>query len=72
MRDTSFVLTTIGNGIVAIIETTDEAKRKRGEYTLSKSCVEQNLTSGKFVDVTDRVKGCDGKVFALKEDLTND
>ena len=71
MRDPSFVLTTIGNGIVAIIETYDEASRKRGEYTLSKSCVNRNVTTGKFIDVTSKVKGAEGKVFALKQDLTN-
>ena len=72
MRDRSFVLTTIGNGMVAIVETDDSAKRQRGEYTLSKSCVECNVTSGKFVDITDTAIGAEGKVFALKEDLTND
>ena len=71
MREATFVLTTIGNGMVAIIETTDEAKRKRGEYTLSGSCVKRNLTTGKFVDVTDKAAGAEGKVFVLKEDLTN-
>ena len=71
MRDSSFVLTTIGNGIVAIIETDDEANRKRGEYTLSKSCVNRNVTTGKFIDITDRVTGSGGKVFALKQDLTD-
>ena len=72
MRDSSYVLTTIGNGIVAIIETSDKAKRQRGEYTLSRSCVNQNVGSGQFVDISDTVNGAEGKVFALKRDLTND
>ena len=72
MREATFVLTTIGNGMVAIVETSNEAKRQRGEYTLSKSCVERNVTSGKFVDMTDIATGAEGKVFALKSDLTND
>jgi len=72
MRDSSYVLTTIGNGMVAIIETTDKAKPQRGEYTLSKSCVNRNVGSGHFVDVSDKVNGAEGKVFALKRDLTND
>ena len=72
MREATFVLTTIGNGMVAIVETDDKAKRQRGEYTLSKSCVERNVTSGKFVDITEQATGAEGKVFALKQDLTND
>ena len=71
MRDSSFVLTTIGNGIVAIVQTNDESDRKRGEFTLSRSCVNSNVASGKFVDVTDQVNGAEGEVFALKEDLDN-
>jgi len=72
MRDPSFVLTTIGNGMVAIVETDDSAKRQRGEYTLSKSCVERNISHGIFIDITDRATGAEGKVFALKQDLSND
>tara|TARA_R110002051_G_scaffold287567_4_gene350291 strand:+ start:1603 stop:1821 length:219 start_codon:yes stop_codon:yes gene_type:complete len=72
MRDSSFVLTTIGNGIVAIVQTNDESDRKRGEYSLSRSCVDANVSSGQFIDVTDKVGGAEGKVFALKTDLTND
>ena len=71
MRDSSYVLTTIGNGIVAIIQTTDNAKRQRGEYTLSKSCVNRNVGSGQFVDISEKVNGAEGKVFALKTDLSN-
>ena len=71
MRESSYVLTTIGNGIVAIIESSDKAKRQRGEYTLSKSCVNRNVGSGQFVDVSDKVNGAEGKVFALKTDLSN-
>ena len=69
MRETSYVLTTIGNGIVAIVETSDKAKRQRGEYTLSNACVNRNVTSGKFVDITAQANGAEGKVFALKTDL---
>jgi len=71
MRDPSFVLTTIGNGIVAIVETSSEADRKRGEFTLSRSCLSANVTSGQFIDVSDKVNGAEGKVYARKQDLTN-
>ena len=71
MRESSYVLTTIGNGMVAIVETSDEAKRQRGEYTLSKSCVNRNVATGLFIDITDKALGAEGKVFALKQDLSN-
>ena len=72
MREATFVLTTIGNGMVAIVETSNEAKRQRGEYTLSKSCVNRNVATGLFVDITEQASGAEGKVFALKQDLVND
>jgi hypothetical protein len=71
MKTSSMVLTTIGNGIVAILETTHEADRKRGEFTLSRDCVRANIGSGQFVDVTHQVNGAEGKVYARKQDLNN-
>ncbi len=71
MKTSSMVLTTIGNGIVAIVETTQEADRKRGEFTLSRDCVKSNVASGQFVDVTHQVDGAEGKVYARKRDLEN-
>ena len=72
MRNPSFVLTTIGNGKVAIVETDDSADRQRGEYTLSNACVKRNIERGTFVDMTHEAIGSEGKVFVLKRDLTND
>ena len=70
MDDSFFVLTTIGRGKVAILETTQQQNSKRGEYRLSTSCVAQNVESGKFVDVTEDAIGSEGKVYILAEDLT--
>ena len=71
MHKASFVLTTIGNGIVAIVETSEEADRKRGEFTLSRSCLSANVKSGQFIDISDKVNGAEGKVYARKMDLEN-
>jgi len=64
-----YVLTTIGQGIVAMVETPSSEKPKRGEYLLSGSCVQKNLESGTFIDITSRVGGSEGRVYALASDL---
>ena len=69
MDNSRFVLTTIGKGIVAMLETPELEETKKGEYLLSGTCVQRNLDTGTFVDVSDRVKGTDGKVYVLASDL---
>ena len=67
-----FLLTTIGDGIVALLQTDDEPVKKRGreiEYRVSTSFVKRNVESGLFVDITDKVANTAGAVYALKSDL---
>ncbi len=67
-----FLLTTIGDGIVALLQTDDEPVKKRGreiEYRVSTSFVKRNVESGLFVDITDKVANTAGMVYALKSDL---
>ena len=66
-----FLLTTIGDGIVALLQTDDEPVKKRGreiEYRVSTSFVKRNVESGLFVDITDKVANTAGMVYALKND----
>ena len=65
-----FILTTIGKGIVAMLESDPREKTKRGEYLVSSQCVAKNVSSGQFVDVSEQVTGATGKVYALASDLT--
>ena len=69
MDNSRFVLTTIGKGIVAMLETPISEDKKRGEYLLSTTCVRKNLESGAFVDATSKVSGAQGKVYVLSSDL---
>ena len=69
MDNSRFVLTTIGKGIVAMLETPASEKEKKGEYLLSGACVQKNLDTGTFVDVSDRVQGAGGRVYVLATDL---
>jgi hypothetical protein len=67
-----FLLTTIGEGIIALLQTDDEPLKKRGreiEYRVSSSFVKKNVESGLFVDITDKVANTGGMVYALKSDL---
>jgi len=52
-----------------MLETPASEKEKKGEYLLSGACVQKNLDTGTFVDVSDRVKGAGGKVYVLATDL---
>ena len=69
MDRSRFVLTTIGNGIVAMLETPVTEEKKRGEYLLSDTCVRKNIEAGTFVDATSQVSGATGKVYILASDL---
>ena len=62
-----FFLTTIGNNLVAIIEVVEAQARQRGEYTVSQSCLERNVASGKFTEVDPT--NHKGRVFVLTSDL---
>jgi hypothetical protein len=64
-----FVLTTIGKGMVAMLETPANEVAQRGEYPLSNACVQKNLDSGTFVDMTENVPSAIGKVYILVSDL---
>lgn len=67
---TKFLLTTIDNNLIAIVETDTSTPKQRGEYLLSHSCVQKNVECGKFVDVTGQASGTGGgKLYVLAEDL---
>ena len=62
------VLTTIGQGKVAIIESAEEANERKGERYVSEDCLKVNLEKGNFVDITERKANPEGRLFMLAED----
>lgn len=67
-----FIATTIGgNNMFAIMEVPGDEKPMQGEYKLSRGCVDANLKTGRFTDVTDRTDGAFGKVYVLTEEMGN-
>ena len=63
------VLTTIGQGKVAIVESEDKADERRGERYISEACLKVNLEKGNFVDISERGCNPEGRFFLLAEDM---
>jgi hypothetical protein len=63
------VLTTIGQGKVAIVESTEQANEKVGERYISESCLDVNIKNGNFVDITSTGANPEGRLFLLAEDM---
>ena len=62
-----FILTTIADNCVAILETHASEQCQKGEYILSDGCVQQNVATGKFTEV--EATGHKGRLYVLTEDL---
>jgi len=63
------VLTTIGQGKVAIVESSSQADERKGERYISEACLKINLDKGNFVDISDRGANPEGRLFLLAEDM---
>ena len=63
------VLTTIGQGKVAIVESEKQADERKGEKYISEGCLQTNLKNGNFVDISDRGANPEGRLFLLAEDM---
>ena len=60
------ILTTIANAKVAIVESNEPADEKRGERYVSEDCLQVNLRSGVFYDITDRGCNPEGRLFMMR------
>ena len=63
------VLTTIGQGQVAIIETSGKADERRGERYISECCLNVNINNGTFTDISERGANPEGRLWILTEDI---
>ena len=63
------ILTTIGQGKVAIVQSADKVDERRGERYLSESVVNINVENGTFVDVSDQGWNPEGRLYLLAEDM---
>jgi hypothetical protein len=63
------ILTTIGQGKVAIVQSAEKADERRGERYLSQSVVNMNVENGTFVDVSDKRWNPEGRLYILTEDM---
>lgn len=63
------VLTTIGQGKVAIVESSKKADEKKGERYIGEACLNINLENGNFVDVSNLGANPEGRLFLLAEDM---
>lgn len=63
------VLTTIGQGKVAIVESASEASEHKGERYISEACLKVNLEKGNFVDISITGANPEGRLFLLAEDM---
>ena len=63
------VLTTIGQGKVAIVESAEQANEQRGERYISEACLNVNIKNGNFVDITSTGANPEGRLFLLAEDM---
>jgi hypothetical protein len=64
------VLTTISQGKVAIIESTEEADKKKGEKYISEDCLNTNIESGNFQDLTHTGANPEGRIYVMTSDLS--
>ena len=63
------VLTTIGQGQVAVVESDKLADERKGERYISEACLKVNTESGNFVDVSYTGANPEGRLFLLAEDM---
>jgi hypothetical protein len=63
------VLTTIGQDQVAIVESSQKADEKKGERYISESCLDVNIKSGNFIDVSSSGANPEGRLYVLAEDM---
>ena len=63
------VLTTIGQGKVAIVESAEQADERKGERYISEACLNVNLKNGTFVDISSKGANPEGRLFLLAEDM---
>lgn len=63
------VLTTIGQGKVAIVESNEKADERKGERYISEGCLKVNLKSNNFTDVSNLGINPEGRMFVLTEDM---
>mgnify|MGYP006202947057 CR=1 FL=1 len=72
LRMSFFVATTIGRAnMMAILEVEEHEEAQKGEVKLSLDCVNKNLETGLFKDMTDSIQNAIGKVYILASDLPN-
>lgn len=65
-----FVVTTIGGrSMFTLLEVEDKEKPQKGEHKISEACVNANLESGRFTDMSSKVSKAFGKVYILTSDL---
>ena len=63
------VLTTIGQGQVAVVESDKLADERKGERYISEACLKVNTESGNFVVVSYTGANPEGRLFLLAEDM---
>ena len=63
------VLTTIGQGKVAIVESAEKADKRKGEMYISHAVARYNVETGNFVDVSDKGWNPEGRLYVLAEDM---
>ena len=63
------VITTIGQNQVAIVESSQKADEKKGERYISESCLNANIKSGNFVDVSSSGSNPEGRLYVLAKDM---
>lgn len=63
------VLTTISQGKVAIVESSEKADERKGERYISECCLKVNLKNKNFTDVSDLGANPEGRMFVLTEDM---
>ena len=70
MDEPFFIATTIGgNSMFALMEVEGNEKPRKGEHKISDACLEANLATGRFTDITERATGAYGKIYVLTEEL---
>jgi hypothetical protein len=63
------VLTTIGQGKVAIVESEKQADERKGERYISEGCLKVNTENGNFIDLSHTGANPEGRLFLLAEDM---
>ena len=73
MNEPYFIATTTGgNSMFALMEVPGDEKPQQGEHKISDSCLEANLATGRFTDITEQATGAYGKLYVLTEELAQE